>query len=959
MANSFQVQNDYYSKPVEEILKDLGSDRDIGLKSTQLKEKYLIHGNNELPKIKKSLWKIYLAPIFNILIIILIFTGTFVIFLGDYGSATFTFIIVFANSITVIIQQYRAQKALEALHEIAALKATVLRDGIQFEIPTKEVVPGDIIILKQGDKIPADGRIIESINLTIDEAALTGESQAVEKESDLLNKSSLPIQEQSNIVFMGTYVNTGRGKAVIFGTGINTEIGKISHQLNEMGSIEDIPLTRKLNRLGYILGSLLISILIILIIYKFSILAIEGNFYGHFITEALISSILRAMNVMPINLPLLSTLVLITGVLNMAQSGVIVKNLAAIESLGRVSIICSDKTGTITRNEMSVNKFWLNDMEYDVSGSGYDSEGIISFKTKPVNLNNNKTFLHFIDAIIINNNAQLTYEDVKVRLKDQKQKAVRKAIGSPTEASLLILAEKAGFLPYDVKKNYQLIEEFSFDSEIKQMTTICENTEQHKEYSVFSKGAPEKVLLKSSKIEIDGKIDDLSQKARQELSNLINERANQGYRTLAIAYKSIEYIKGMTREAAEDNLIFLGFLSILDPIRPGVQESVLECQSGGIKVTMITGDHPRTAKTVASQSMIYQEKDLVVEGTQIESLSDEDFEKVSVFARVVPRDKEIIVKRYQGSDGKKKHVVAMTGDGVNDALALKLADCGISMGITGTDVSKEIADLVISDDNFNSIEKGVKIGRGLFAKIRNIIYFFICLNLMEAAVFFTYEFIPTFQLFASEWQHIYIYGIVHSLPSIALVIDSHPKDVMKELPRDEQQLLNKNMWIMLVLNAVFMGIGLVLALQLTLSGIIPLNEWNLNPGLSYIPAGSTLQDITAQKARTMLITTIYITETTFIWSFRRPNKSLVKSIKEEFNLSLFLITLFTLGIHILHINFSYVVNLYINDLWGLDLQINYLYLSGTDWMICIMLSSIGIIGLEVFKFLARKKALKF
>jgi len=735
------------------------------------------------------------------------------------------------------------------------------------------------------------------------------------------------MQKQSNIVFMGTYVNTGRGKIIIYGTGTNTEIGKISTQLNEMGSIEDIPLTRKLNRLGYILGSLLISILIILIIYKFIMLTLEGNFYGHFISEALISSILRSMNVMPINLPLLSTLVLITGVLNMAQSGVIVKNIAAIESLGRVSIICSDKTGTITRNEMCVNKFWLNELEYDVTGSGYENrDGIILLQGNKINLNDNLTFQRFIDSSILNNYAKLVYEDVKVRMKDQKEKAVRRSIGSPTESALLVLAEKAGFITYDIKNKYNVIKEFSFTSELKRMSTVCESRDKKNEYFVFAKGAPEKILQLSSQIEVDGALKPISEELQKEIQSLISTRANQGYRTLAIAYKSIDKGKTLNRETVESDLIFLGFFSILDPVRPGVQDSVSKCEDGGIKVIMITGDHPRTAQTIAAQSRIYKKGDLVVEGAKIQDLSDEDFEKVRVFARVAPTDKEVIVKRYQGQNGDQKSVVAMTGDGINDILALKLADAGIAMGITGTDVAKEVADLVISDDNFTSIEKGVRIGRGLFSKIRNIIFFFICLNLMEAVVFFSYEFNLSFQLFASEWQHVYIYVIVHSLPSIALVIDSHPKDVMLEPPRDEQQLLNRNMWIMLVLQAFLIGLGLVLILQFTLGGLFPLNEWNLNPTLSYLPVGSTPQDLLNQKARTMLITTIYIVETTFIWTFRRPNKSLIRSIKEEFNLSLFLICTFTLGIHILHINFSNTINTYINDIWGLDFQINFIFL---------------------------------
>jgi len=328
---------------------------------------------------------------------------------------------------------------------------------------------------------------------------------------------------------------------------------------------------------------------------------------------------------------------------------------------------------------------------------------------------------------------------------------------------------------------------------------------------------------------------------------------------------------------------------------------------------------------------------------------------VSVFARVNPSDKEIIIDKYQST----KHICAMTGDGINDVLALKLANAGIAMGIMGTDVAKETADMVVSDDNFTSIVRGVKIGRGLFARIRTIIFFFICLNLMESVIFFAYEFVPLFDLFSSEWQHIYIYAIVHSLPALALVIDKHPTDVMKEHPRDEEQLLNKNMWIMLVLQAFLMGIGLVLVLQFTLGGAVPLNEWNLNPAISYIPVGSTQPELLAQKARTMFISTLYIVETTFIWTFRRPNKSLIKSLKNEFSSTLLVISLFTLALHVLFVIFSNTVNFYVNDEFGLDLQINFLFLSASDWIICILMALPGIVGIEIFKYFARRKNILF
>jgi Ca2+-transporting ATPase len=955
MSKTPVSNNVYYNRSIKDLVNDFQTNSDHGLSISEIDFRYQKYDYNELPKIKKSLWKIYFAPIFNFLIVILIISGTLVLILGSPGSTIITFTVVIINSITVVIQQFRAQKALDSLKKIAALKATVLRDGIQFEIPTRELIPGDIILLDQGDKIPADARIIESVNLSIDEASLTGESEPIEKNNELIKDSHLLIQEQSNMLFMGTYVYTGRAKALITSTGIKTELGKISNQLNEMGSIEDIPLTKKLNKLGYILGIIVVINLTILIIYKLAVLSIEGRFFGELISQALTRSILRSMNIMPINLPILTTLVLITGVLNMAQSGVIIKNLSAIESLGRVSVICSDKTGTITRNEMTVEKFWINNKEYTVTGSGYDSEGSIKNNGESVNFQENSTFQKFIDSGVLNNNARLVYEDVKVRAKDRNEIAVRKVLGSPTEAALLVLAEKAGFITYDIKNKYQMVKEFSFSSELKKMTSIYENKADHCSIFAFTKGAPEQILEISSKIEIDGEVLNLSKEIRNKLLDLINLRASQGYRTLAITYKALENSNAFKREEVEQNLIFLGFLSILDPPRLGVKESVEESESGGIKVVMVTGDHPATAKTIASQMRIYKHGDLAIEGKEIPNLNNDEFSKVSVFARVAPSDKEIIVEKYQ----KQNRICAMTGDGINDSLALKLANAGIAMGITGTDVAKETADMVISDDNFSSIVKGVKVGRGLFAKIRVIIYFFICLNIMEALIFFAYEFIPSFDLFSSDWQHLYIFGIVHSFPSLALVIDKYPLDIMKYPPHDQEELLNRNTWILLLIQAFLIGLGLVLVLQLTLGDIISLNSWNLNQAISYIPLGSTPKQLLEQKARTMFITTLYIAETNFIWTFRRPNKSFLKSIREEFKLSLLIVCLFTLALHILHICFSYAVNYFINDVFGLSFQINFMFLSGTDWLICILFALIGILGIEIVKYYARIRNIKF
>ena len=958
MASEKVSSGNIYNKSIDALLEGFNSDPKNGLKSSEIESRIIKNGYNELPKIRKSIWKIYLAPIFNFLIVILLITGIIVIILGSPESTIIIFTVVLINSFTAIVQQFRAQKALEALRKISALKAVVIRDGSQTEILTRDLVPGDIVVLSQGSKIPADGRIIDSMNLMINEAPLTGESEPVEKDNNILDIVNVPIQNQSNMVFLGTYVDTGRATVLITGTGINTEIGKISNQLNEMGAIEDIPLTHKLNRLGYILGTVLIINLIILIIYKFSILTNNHQFYGDFITKALISSILRAINIMPINLPLLTTLVLVTGVLNMAKNGVIIKNLSAIESLGRVSVISSDKTGTITKNEMTVEKFWTNGVEYNVTGSGYELDGEIQKDGKNVDLKDNPTFQKFIDSIVINNNAKIVIENVKVKVRDIREKLIRRALGSPTEASLLVLAEKAGFNIDSIKKNYNIVKEYSFSSEFKRMTTVCNSFEEKFRFFAYSKGAPERMLDISSKIEIKEKVQPFEKDLKQKVLNLIQTRANQGYRTLAVGYKTLMEFDDPKRDDIEEDLIFLGFVSIMDPPRVGVKEAVDECKSADIKVVMVTGDHPSTAKTIAAEMGIYKPGDIVVEGKDIRSLNEEDFNKTTVFARVAPSDKEIIIRKFQDQD----KVVAMTGDGINDSLALKMANAGIAMGITGTDVAKEIADMVISDDNFTSIKEGVKIGRGLFSKIRTIIYFFICLNIMEAVIFFGYEFVPTFVLFRSEWQHIYIFGIVHTFPSLALVIDKHPKDIMKEPPKNEEELLNKNIWVMLLFQVFLMGLGIVLVIQLTLTGIIPLNGWNINKYylLSYIPNNTSEEELVAMKARTMFITTLYIVETMFIWTFRRPNQSIIKTIKnEDFSITLFVICLITLSLHVLLICFSYYVNDEINDRLGLNLQLNYMFLSVSDWIICIIFALPGIVGIELFKHHARKKNIIF
>jgi Ca2+-transporting ATPase len=945
IKNESQERN--YSISIENLLEKFHTTKKKGLSTYQVKKKLDIYGYNEFPEAEKAFWRIYLAPLFNFLILILIITGITLIILGSASETFVTWIVVIINSSAAIIQQYRAQKALDSLKKISALSSIVIREGKEIEIPSREIVPGDIVLLSQGDKVPADARIIDSADLSVNEAPLTGESIPVEKHKRRLEVRDLPIQKQDNMVFMGTYIHTGKAKILIVKTADNTEIGKISQSLNKMGSIEDIPLTKKLNHLAYLFGALILINMSVLIIYKLL-------FLNQSITTAFTDSIIRALNILPINLPLLVTLVLITGVLDMAKSGVIIKNLSAIESLGRISVICSDKTGTLTKNEMTVKKMWINGKDFDITGSGYDSNGKI-IDTKVKETLNSPSFSLFIDSMVLNNNAKLVFEDIKIRTNEIKTKIVRKVRGSPTEGALLVLAEKAGYIIYDIKRKYIIQKEFSFDSTLKRMTTICKSNDNEQRLYAFSKGAPEIILDFSTHIEINGQKTVLKDGLKNNLRKNIQEHANQGYRTLAIAYRELTSIKNVNRDLIEKKLTFLGFVSIIDPARIGVKEAIEECQSAGIKVTMITGDHPITAKTIATNLNIFTDDEGIVEGREIKSLTPQQFQNISVFARVAPSDKELIVQKNQ-DNGK---VVAMTGDGVNDSLALKHANCGVAMGITGTDLAKDTADMVISDDNFTSIKKGIEIGRGLFSKIRTIIFFFICIDIMEGFIFLGLEFFPSIELFSSNWQQIYIYAVVHSLPPLALVLDTLPKGIMKEPPRDEEEILNHNMWKLLSVGVIFIGIILLTILFITLGGLIPLNIWNTDPTLSYIDSFASVDSLTSQKARSMFVTTLFLAEVSLVWCVRRPNEPVIKSIKKEFSPILFIVSLVTVLLHALFILCSRSFNELINDILRFNLQLNFMFLSLTDWLICMGFASIGIIPMEIYKKFIRNKKKHF
>jgi Ca2+-transporting ATPase len=931
-------------------------------------------GPNEIPKVSKGFIKIYLAPLFNWLIVIYLI-GALILFLawllGEEGELLFialTLGIVFLNCLVAIVQQYRATKKLKALRELTAPTSTLVRNGQKIEVPTREIVKGDLLVLNQGDKIPADARIIEGFNLEVNEASLTGESEPIEKDETgkTIKEKEIAIGDRINMVFYGTFITTGTGNAIVVKTGGDTEIGKISHGLEEAGTSE-IPIRQKMNNFGKWLG------LGVFIFWFITLLIIWGA-TGRL---EVVKSLNSALDLMPINIPLLVTIILITGVLAMAHHGVIIRNLASVDSLGRVSVVCSDKTGTLTKNQMSVQHVWTNGSIFRVTGSGYSPDGDIVLLDDP----KNHTYVKHIDEYphlkllltsgFLNNNSALVKNEIEISGKTLYDWTV---IGSPTEGALMVLFQK-GMGDY-LLDEFESITEYPFDSSLKRMTKLYKRDHV---YVSFTKGASEILLPLCTSILYNDKEIEFSQEIKSKVMEIVNLYANQGYRILSLCYKEMDDIPpegDEGRKVSEADLTFIGFVTILDPPREGVRDSVEQCHEAGVDVVMITGDSPATARAIASQiSIITKESEIALEGKDVKDIkSYEDFSKVKVFARVSPEHKEDIVEKYQ----EKKKVVAMTGDGVNDALALNMADAGVAMGIAGTDVAKEASDMVISDDSFNSIVTGIHQGRGIFARIRAVVIFYICINVFEGIIQFLLAIILNKPYFLDDpfyYQWIFLSITLHIFPGLILTFDITSKDVMKEKPRDSEEILSKNTIVLLFIFGILLAVSMVIVYFITISGIYPVFTENIdisgfNHAYLYTPEtdpfwGEVLRNFYPSatdaelfqygKALTMLMVTLFFCESFLVFQIRRPNKSLIRSLIEDSNRRMYYIIGFLFALFLL---LMYIpgVQVTLAD-WGINFL--FMYLTGLDWLVCFLIALICIVSFEIVKYVARNYGITF
>ncbi len=765
---------DNYLNKVKEMATNFETDLTNGLSSNQVAKNREKFGENKLKeKAKKTLWTQIIEQLSDVMILILIAAAILSIVVGEAVDGIVILMIVVLNAVLGITQERKASNALEALKNMAAPKAKVIRDGKLQVIDGKDVVVGDIVQLETGDYVPADLKLIELANLKINESALTGESVSVEKRLELSGEDTA-LGDMKDSAFMSTIVTYGRAKGIVTKVGMDTQIGKIATMINEQKE-EKTPLQEKLAGFGKMLGIIVVIISIIIFIL--------GFLRGEGFVEGFMTAISLAVAAIPEGLPAVVTVVLAMGVSGMVKKNAIMKNLSAVETLGGVTVICSDKTGTLTQNKMTVVKLYDNSDEWEVSGTGYGFDGEISTKASK-DLSNIEML---IKTSTLCNDAEVKEGEV---------------IGDPTEGALVVLAEKAGFEQIKIREEYSRTSEYPFDSERKRMST--KNDCDGKSY-IFTKGALGGVLDVSTKIMIDGEIRDITDEDKERLLEKNTMYAKQVLRVLAFAYKEVDSSAEALKE--ENNLIFLGLACMIDPPREEVKDAIRVCKKAGIRAVMITGDNILTASAIAKELGIIESDEETLESKYIDDYSEEDFDKkvqtTSVFARVSPEHKVRIVSAIKsGGD-----VAAMTGDGVNDAPALKKADIGIAMGITGTDVSKEAADMILTDDNFTSIVLAVEQGRIIYSNIRKFVGFLLSCNIGEVLIIFVAMLVgwatPLVPI-----QLLWINLITDSFPAFALGLEAGEGDVMDKKPRDtDEPIVDKKMKIAIA----FQSIGLAVA----------------------------------------------------------------------------------------------------------------------------------------------------
>ncbi|UCB59703.1 MAG: cation-translocating P-type ATPase [Candidatus Bathyarchaeota archaeon] len=836
----------WHSKKTESVLDELQTDS-LGLTESEAQRRLEEYGPNELT-VKKgvSAFQIVLNQFKDIFVIMLLI-ATAISFITAYIEGqpqvdTITIAaIVILNAVVGFVQEYRSEKAMEAMRKLTAPRARLMRNGKEVMVPAKEVVPGDIVLLESGDRVPADSVLVEVVDLRTNEAILTGESTQVEKRIEAVAEDA-PVADRKNMIFTATHVTYGRGKAVVTATGMDTEFGKIA-ELVQTVEAEETPLKLKLESFAKRLGIIIVLACAAIFILEVLDPARAGELLDNFIT-----AIALAVSAVPEGLPAVVTISLALGARELAKRNAIIRKLASAETLGATTVICSDKTGTLTKGEMTVRRIFTNDKLFEITGAGYEAKGQFLLDGKPLNPRKAPTLNLLLSASALCTNA--SYDGKSV-------------IGDTTEGALIVAAAKAEMTKAELEEKNPRVHEIPFTSERKRMTTVHRNSDGHtQKLLAFMKGAPEVVLARCTKISKNGEEQKLTEKEKKRILETNEQMANDALRVLGVAFKEVADIEpGNFRELSkeadinkqlETNLTLIGLAGMIDPPREEAREANELCQKAGIKTIMITGDHKLTAMAVAKEIGIIENNpdSTALTGTELDAMSDERFEKIvediRVYARVSPEHKLRIVKALKN----KGEIVAMTGDGVNDAPALRQADIGVAMGITGTDVTKEAADMVLADDNFATIVKAVEGGRAVYDNIRKFSFFLIRSNFDELAIIGTFALLGL-ELPLTAGMILWLNLVTDGGPAIALTMDPPADDVMDRPPRNPKEG---------ILHGRLASIIATFTAQFLLTGGLFFWQYYILPG--------PLTPLKLAQARTMAFTRATLQELFVVWNCR-------------------------------------------------------------------------------------------
>ncbi len=790
-----ELTKPWHSLTVEEAIEALDTGQEKGLSSEEVARRQKQYGPNELKEAPpKTIWAKLWAQFNDFVIWLLVGAALISAVLGEWVEAGAIMAIVILNAVLGIIQEQRAEEELAALKKLAAPEADVVRDGLRQTVPARELVPGDVVVLEAGNYIPADLRLLETYNLRIEEAALTGESVPVQKDAGVILPEDSSLGDRKNAAFMATLVSYGRGRGLVVETGMKTQIGLIAEMLAQVED-EVTPLQRRLDQLGKTLGWAALAIC--------GLVFLLGWFRGNDPLEMFLVAVSLAIAAVPEGLPAVVTISLALGMREMIQRNALIRRLSSVETLGSANVIGSDKTGTLTQNEMTVTRISIDGREIDISGSGYRPEGAFHVDGEQINIADHPAATTALWIGAMNNDAQLVVSDGTDSGKEYRM------IGDPTEGAIIVAAAKAGQDFQDLEDSYPRVQEIPFDSERKRMTTIHkvlnpadedfspfhDDDEYSDWYVVAVKGAPDVVLDLCTRYEQFTDVPaDMDANVRERILDANDRMALQALRVIAVAYKMVKNLPDeLTSEEFESDLTFVGLLGMIDPPREEVTESLNVAKKAGIRTVMITGDYAKTARAIAETIGLLEPGHEVVTGKDLNQLTDNELEKkireVDVFARVSPEHKVRIVRALRANNA----IVAMTGDGVNDAPALKQADIGVAMGITGTDVAKETADMVLTDDNYSSIVSAIEQGRVIYSNIRKFVFYLLSCNLAEiATIFLAIAFRLPSPL--NPIQLLWLNLVTDGAPALALGMEKGDPDLMDQPPRPAKEpIINRLM----------------------------------------------------------------------------------------------------------------------------------------------------------------------